>query len=145
MRLRAILAGVLVAMLLSGAGFGPVCKAACTEAAQVLSCSGHGMQSAGMQSGDAGAAQMAEMRNCAACGSRGSILITLADPCGHDSIAEIRTLDGHEGSASLRISQSELGGASTVLAQLAVARSSLSEPPGSRTASPISLHTTLRV
>jgi hypothetical protein len=148
MRLQAILAGILVAMVLSGAGFGPVCRAGCTEAAQALSCgnhSAHEMQPGGMRSADGDAARMAGMPNCVACGSRGPIATTPAHPCGHDSIAEVRPLDGDEGTAAHRIPQSELGTAPALPARLAIALLSLAEPPGSRIISPIALHTTLRV
>jgi hypothetical protein len=140
MRLRSILASVLVAMVLSGAGFGPVCEALCTEATQILSCGGHGMQSP-----EAPARGMAGMRNCAVCGTRGPTATAPAGLCGHDSIAEIRTVDGHEGSAALQISQRELEVVPALPARLTMARFSLADPPASRITSPISMHTTLRV
>jgi hypothetical protein len=88
---------------------------------------------------------MAGMPNCAVCGSRGSIATTPAAPCGHDSIAQVRALDGHEDGAALHISQCQAGTTSALAARRTVARSSLAEPPGLPMASPISLHTTLRV
>jgi hypothetical protein len=142
-----MLAGILVAMMLSGAGFGTVCQAACTEA-QALGCgkdSAHEMQSDDMQSANPSATEMAGMRNCAVCGSRGLIATAPAGLCGHDSIAEIRALDVHEGTAALQILQSELGNGAAPPGLVAVVHSSLTEPPGLRLASPVSLHTTLRV
>lgn len=124
-------------VVLSSAGFGPVCQAACDETVRVLGCGGH---AAAMHQADA---QMMGMERCATCAHNGPAAAMSAG-CTHESAAEVLALAGSGGTQQARAILVEGGTALGPMA-LPVEHFPFAETPPLRVASSVSLHTILRV
>jgi hypothetical protein len=136
MRFRAILAVVLVAAMLSGAGFGPVCEAAC-GGMHLFACGDDGT---GMQAGS----QMVGMEDCDSC-SKPVAAMSAAGLCGHSVEAEVLVRDGHEGGGGEWVVARVSGMDGVREVPVPIVRSLVDEAPPGGVGVRVSLSTNLRV
>jgi hypothetical protein len=132
MRVRAMLAGVLVVLMLTGAFVSPVCQAGCGIGVNGDPAAMNRVQMAGM--GQAGM-----MEHCAMCASRPVVSSQLA-PCVHEIAAGVVAAAGVQAPASVQVVWERVAGSS---APAHATRFVVDETPPLRC--PVLLHTVLRV